>query len=125
MLDCLLARCGEVCADLVEGRAGLEPDELIHGQGVGGLDAVHAPVGVGQHHGGAAAVSDAGDALDRDGVVALDLVVVLGVLEEEGQDALLLQVGLVDPRDDKIEFCLMHSWATNAYFQPQGCSPSK
>ena len=55
----------------------------------------------------------------------LDQLIVCHVVEGQQQHTLLLQVGLVDPRDDKIEFCLKHSWATNAYFQPQGCSPSK
>ena len=62
---------------------------------------------------------------DQDWVVRLDQLIVCLVVEGQRQHTLLLQVGLVDPRDDKIEFCLMHSWATNAYFQPQGCSPSK
>ena len=62
---------------------------------------------------------------DQDWVVRLDQLIVCLVVEGQRQHTLLLQVGLVDPRDDKIEFCLMHSRATNAYFQPQGCSPSK
>ena len=50
----------------------------------------------------------------------LDQLIVCLVVEGQQQHTLLLQVGLVDPRDDKIEFCLKHSWATNAYFNRRG-----
>ena len=88
-------------------------------------DSVGAAVSVVQSAGEGHSGLEVLQAEDADLVVRLHLVVVCLVVECEGQHALLLQVGLVDPRDDKIEFCLMHSWATNAYFQPQGCSPSK
>ena len=65
------------------------------------------------------------EAEDADLVVRFHLLIVSLVVKCKRKHPLLLQVGLVDPRDDKIEFCLKHSWATNAYFQPQGCSPSK
>jgi hypothetical protein len=74
----------------------LEPLDLRLVVGVGQLDVERAPV-LGVHpHGDGLADGELG-AHQVDLVLGLDLVVVFGVDEGQGQHALLLQVGLVDP----------------------------
>ena len=50
---------------------------------------------------------------DQDWVVRLDQLIVCLVVEGQRQHTLLLQVGLVDLRDDKIEFCLIEALMGN------------
>src|SRR5262245_56172949 len=83
----------------VQRRSGAEPADVLLGQAVAGLD----------RHGSAIGLVDPGldTPVRREGPEArhahpvrlLEQIVVLGTLERQGQDPLLLQVRLVDPRE--------------------------
>src|SRR5262245_27359437 len=80
----------------VEGGAGLEPADLLLGQGVTAVDRHGLASGLGDHDLHRLAGRQRRKALDRQAVRRVDEVVVLRVLERQGQHALLLEVGLGD-----------------------------
>ena len=80
----------------VQGGAGLEPFDLLDSEGVVQQYLPGRAVGVVDDAGYGLAGGEGGEAEEADPVVLVDAVVVVGVAEGERQEALLLQVGLVD-----------------------------
>ena len=83
----------------VESRAGAEPLDLLFGHRVGRLDVVDGAVFVIDDHGDRLAGSQVGEADDVDRVAGADPVEIRRIGEREREDALLLEVRLVDARE--------------------------
>lgn len=95
-LGCL-ALLGVAFAQEVEGAAGFEPFDLFVVEGVGEGDLVFVAVGVVDEGGDGGGGGEVGEAGDADGVGLVgDLVVIIGVGEGEGEDALFFEVGFGD-----------------------------
>ena len=74
----------------------MEPGDLVGGHGVVEADGVGGAVGVVDGAEDGLVGGEVGEADEADAVVLADAVVVGGVLEGEGEEALLFEVGLVD-----------------------------
>src|SRR5213593_5263360 len=83
----------------VQSGARLEPPDLLVGEGVQALDGRGRAVGLGQGDGHRLARGELGEPGDADPIARPHKVVVGRLGERQGQDALLLQVGLVNPRE--------------------------
>src|SRR6266478_3971111 len=83
----------------VQGGARLEPPDLFVGQGVLALDGDALAAGLRDDHGDGLARRELREPRDADAVVLLHEVVVGRLREGQRQDALLLEVGLGDPRE--------------------------
>src|SRR5229473_223415 len=83
----------------VQGGARLEPPDLLVGEGVPALDGHGLAAGLVDDDVGRLARGELREPRDADAVGLLEEVVVGGLGEREGEDPLLLEVGLVDARE--------------------------
>src|SRR5262245_32221783 len=83
----------------IQGGARLEPPDLLVGERVLALDRHGLAVGLGDDDGDWLARRELGEPGHAQGIALLDEVVIRGLGEGQGQDALLLEVGLVDTRE--------------------------
>src|SRR5437762_4255533 len=80
----------------VQRRPGLEPRDVLPGEAVERLDGLRPSVGLLDRHAHGLPRLERREAADAHTVLRLETLVVARVLEREGQDALLLEVRLVD-----------------------------
>src|SRR4029453_3898306 len=83
----------------VERRACLEPADLLVGQGVVARDGDGLAARLVNDHLHRLARHQRGEPAHAHAIGLLEEVVVLGIAEGQGQDALLLKIGLVDARE--------------------------
>src|SRR5437764_1245906 len=80
----------------VQRRPGLEPRDVLPGEAVERLDGLRPSVGLLDRHAHGLPRLERREARDAHAILRLEAVVVARVLEREGQDALLLEVRLVN-----------------------------
>src|SRR5919201_4038586 len=83
----------------VQGGARLEPADLLLGHAVGHAYGDGLARGLLDHHVHRLAWAERAEAADSHAVLRLEEVVVAGIAEHERQDALFLQIALVDSRE--------------------------
>src|SRR4029453_12579743 len=83
----------------VQSGARLEPPDLLVGERMEARDGSGRAVGLGKGDGHGRARSQLREPVDAEAITRPHEVVVGRLREREGQDALLLQVGLVNPRE--------------------------
>src|SRR6266849_5660507 len=83
----------------VQGGARLEPPDLLVGEGVPALDGDGLAAGLVDDDVGRLARGELREPLDTDAVRLLEEIVVGGLREGQGENALLLEIGLVDTRE--------------------------
>src|ERR1700730_11731578 len=94
----LLSLLSRLCQGVQSG-ARLEPPDLLVGEGVPARDADGPAAGLVDDNVDRLAGSELREPLDADAVGLLEQVVVGGLGEREGEDPLLLEIGLVDARE--------------------------